>query len=409
MAKIVISAYACEPKKGSEPGVGWNFVEQVSRFHEVWAITRLNNQGPIEEALRINSLPNVKWIYFDLPRWMRFWKRGPRGVQLYYYMWQIGIYFLARRLHREFNFDLSHHVTFVKYWTPSFIALLPIPLIWGPVGGAETTPKALKETFSLRGKTYELTRELARWFGERDPFVRLTARRSRVALATTPETAGRLKQLGSRRVQVIPQVALREDERTRLSTLPVYNSKPFRFVSVGNLIHWKGFHFGLMAFAKMQKYFPETEYWVIGDGPERRNLERLVYKLGISEKIIFFGRIDRRHVFEKLACCNVLVHPSLHDSGGFVCLEAMATGLSIICLNIGGPAMQVTEDTGFRISVSTPEQLVNDLADAMMKLASDQDLSIQMGRLARRRVEENYSWEKKGDIINQIYQEVINE
>ena len=138
--KLLISAYACEPGRGSEAGVGWNCVLQAARFHEVWVLTRKNNREPIENALQTDPLENVRFVYFDLPRWSRFWKRRTRGLQLYYYLWQIGAYFVARKLHRRVGFDLTHHVTFVNYWLPSLLPLLPVPFLWGPVGGGESAP-----------------------------------------------------------------------------------------------------------------------------------------------------------------------------------------------------------------------------------------------------------------------------
>ena len=186
--KVLVSAYACEPEKGSEPGVGWNCARQIARFHEVWLITRASNRSVIEAGLAAAPLPGAHFVYFDLPRWMRFWKRGRRGVLLYYYLWQIGAYFVVKKLHRNIGFDLAHHVTFVKYWAPSFLALLGVPFIWGPVGGGESTPRGFQRSFSPRGKVHELMRDLARRLGELDPFVRWTARRATIALATTPET-----------------------------------------------------------------------------------------------------------------------------------------------------------------------------------------------------------------------------
>lgn len=113
--KILVSAYACEPGKGSEPGVGWNWVKQLARFHDVWVLTRTNNREPIERALAQEPMANVHWVYFDLPRWARFWKKGRRGVHLYYYLWQIGAYFVGRRLHNQVKFDLVHHITFDNF------------------------------------------------------------------------------------------------------------------------------------------------------------------------------------------------------------------------------------------------------------------------------------------------------
>ena len=89
--RVLISAYACEPNKGSEPGIGWNMTKQIARYHEVWIITRANNRSVIEEDLKKKPLPNVHFCYYDLPFWCGFWKKAYGGLYLYYYLWQIGI------------------------------------------------------------------------------------------------------------------------------------------------------------------------------------------------------------------------------------------------------------------------------------------------------------------------------
>lgn len=405
--KVLVSAYACEPGKGSEPGVGWNWVKQIAGFHEVWAITRANNRETIERALEKEPLPNVHWVYFDLPRWAMFWKKGQRGVHLYYYLWQIGAYFVGRRLHKKVQFDLVHHVTFVNYWMPSFLALLPVPFVWGPVGGGESSPKAFYKTFSLRGKVYEYSRSLARWIGEHDPFVRLTAKRCRLALATSSRTEERLKKIGCANTEILSQVALPKEEIAQLSLIPMRNSDPFRVVSIGNLLHLKGLHFSLMAFARFHQHFVQSEYWLMGDGPERRDLEGLAQRLGVKEKVRFLGSLPRRQVLERLAECDVLVHPSLHDSGGWVCLEAMAAGRPVICLDLGGPALLVTEETGFKIPPITPEQTVSDLAEAMLRLACASELRKRMSEAARQKAQRDLSWDKKGELMQAIYGKVV--
>ena len=65
--KVLVSAYACEPDKGSEPGVGWNWAKQIAHFHEVWVVTRTNNRPAIEERIEKNPDPNLHFIYVDLP------------------------------------------------------------------------------------------------------------------------------------------------------------------------------------------------------------------------------------------------------------------------------------------------------------------------------------------------------
>jgi glycosyltransferase involved in cell wall biosynthesis len=349
-------------------------------------------------------MPNVHWVYFDLPRWARFWKKGRRGTHTYYYLWQLGAYFVGKKLHRQVGFDLVHHVTFVNYWMPSFLALLPVSFVWGPVGGAESAPSAFWRAFSYRGKAYELLRGLARSLAELDPIVRLAARRPVVGLATTPQTEKRLRTLGCRRVMVLSEAGIPQDEIARLGSFTIRQSSPFRMASVGELLHLKGFEFGLRAFARFQSRFPAAEYWIIGDGPERKRLERMAAALGVARSVRFWGKIPRGEVLEKLAECDVLLHPSLHDSGGWVCLEAMAAGRPVVCLDLGGPALQVTEETGIKVPAISPEQVVHDLANAYYKLASDPELLARLSLGAKKRVEEHFNWDKKGLFMARLYE-----
>ncbi len=404
--RVLLSAYACEPGKGSEPGVGWNLARHLAEHHEVWVLTRANNRPAIEAELARSPVPGLHFVYHDLPPWARFWKRGQRGVQFYYYLWQVTAIPLVRRLHREVGFDVAHHVTFGKYWSPSTLALLRgVPFVWGSVGGGESAPLAFWRTFGLRGIAYEIARTVARFLGELDPLVRLTARRASLALASTPETVARLKRLGVERVATMPQLALPPEETEVLSNIPPPPAGPVRFLSIGRLLHWKGFHLGLEAFARSE--IEDAEYWIVGEGPERRSLEHLARRLGVADRVRFFGQLPRQQVLELLAQAHALVHPSLHDQSPTVCLEAMAAARPVICLELGGPAVQVTEETGFKIPAITPEQAVRDLAEAMLRLAKGPELRISMGEAGRRRVRECFNGDKKGEWIREVYQSIL--
>jgi glycosyltransferase involved in cell wall biosynthesis len=405
--KILISAYACEPGKGSEPGVGWNHVRQAARFHDVWVTTRSNNRASIQEALKTAPMPNVRWIYVDLPRWASFWKRGQRGIRLYYLLWQFAAYRQARQVHSEVGLDLVHHVSFVSYWLPTFLPLLRVPFVWGPVGGGESTPRSFRNIFSWRGRMYEALREFARSLAELSPLLRLTARQAAIALATTKETATRLESLGCKRVVVLAECALPEQEITELRAIPANEASPFRALSLGRLLHWKGFELGLRAFARFQAHFPDAEYWLIGDGPERHGLERLAGELGIAKKVIFWGQLSRAQVLEKLAACHVLLFPSLHDSGGWVTIEAMAAGRPVICLDLGGPGVRITEATGIKIPALNPEQATADLAAGLELLATDPTRLAQFALASRLRVDQEFNWDRRGEQLARLYERLL--
>jgi glycosyltransferase involved in cell wall biosynthesis len=401
--KILISAYACEPDKGSESAVGWGWVLQAARRHDVWVITRSANEPDILAYLARSPLPNVHWIYHDLPRWSRFWKRRRRGLHPYYYLWQIGAFRVARRLHRKVGFDVVHHATFVNYWMPSFLALLPVPFVLGPVGGAESAPAAFYRTLPLEARWFEAVRDLVRRVAERDPFVRAAARRSSVALGTTPETAAALERLGSRRVEVLSQVALDPSEIAQLSALPIRMHPPFRLVSVGALLHLKGFALAMDAFAELRREEPAAEYWIIGDGPERRRLEQRARAHGVGDGVRFFGHLSRHEVMTALGECDVLLHPTLHDSGGFVCIEALAAGRPVVCLDLGGPAVIVSTDCGFRVPADHPDRATGAIAAVLHALGRDPSLRQRLGEAGRKRAAELFSWGRRGEVMDAYY------
>jgi glycosyltransferase involved in cell wall biosynthesis len=173
---------------------------------------------------------------------------------------------------------------------------------------------------------------------------------------------------------------------------------------MGRLLHWKGFHLGLRAFA--QANLPDAEYWLLGDGPEAQRLATMAEELGIAPQVKFWGQLPREETLGKLGECHVLVHPSLHDSGGWVCMEAMATGRPIICLDLGGPAVQVTAATGFKIPAHEPNQAVLDLAEVMVRLAQDSELRVRMGQAGQKLVTETHSWEARGQSLAQLYEKI---
>ena len=405
--KVIASAYACEPQKGSEPGIGWNIVRELTHRHALWVITRANNRAVIEAALQEHPLPNLEVVYFDLPPWACWWKHGTRGLQLYYYLWQIGAYFKARALHRKHKFDLAHHVTFGRYWNPSFLSLLPIPFVWGPVGGGESAPSVFYPEFSLRGKIYETLRNTARRLGEYDPFVRLTGQRCRVALAATEETAARLRSLGARQIECLGNAALNRREILDLAAMPPPPASPVRFISIGRLLHWKGFHLALRAFA--QAALQDAEYWIVGDGPERGRLESLAQRLGVADRVTFWGTLSRTDTFARLSVCHALLHPSLHDSGGWVCIEAVAAGRPVVCLDLGGPALLVNKETGFKVSVSDVPHTIMDLAEAITTIAAHPALRDAMSLRAKDQAKAWFNWEVKAAQINEAYARALRE
>jgi glycosyltransferase involved in cell wall biosynthesis len=384
--------------------VGWNTVREIARDHDVWVLTSREHQDEIEAALPHES-PNLRFVFLDWPTWLWFTKRTRIRFEAQYYCWQIAAYLKARALHRQIGFDLAHHVTVCRYWMPSFLSLLGIPFIWGPVGGGESAPRQFWPGLGLIGAWLEIVRDVARFIGEHDPLLRFLAKRVTLGVATTRETARAMEKLEVPRLEVCTQVALTESEMATLGEcLPSTSTGRIRFLSIGRLVRWKGFHIGLRAFARTQS--PLTEYWIVGGGPAEHSLMALATELGIAERVHFLGQRPREDVLQIVGQCDVLVHPSLHESGGAVCAEVMAAGRPVICLDLGGPGLQVTPETGIKIAASTPEQAIRDMAAAMDTLSTSPATRLAMGRAARERACQHLTTAALREHFTRWYREV---
>lgn len=405
--RVLISAYACEPEKGSEPAVGWNWVRQIARFHEVWVLTRANNRKALEKALASDPLPNVHWVYVDLPPWALFWKKGGRGLYLYYCTWQVGVYVAAKKLHRRVNFNLVHHVTFGASWFPTFLHFLPVPFVWGPVGAGLPCPRAFHREFSFRGKASEWARQVMLIVSRLDPVHRQIENRASLIVAISSATVDQLKPKNQQKTILFSQVGVDRDELALPFENSADSSNSFRLLSVGRLVYWKGFALGIEAFAIFNKQHPNSEYWIIGDGPEKARLTHIVSSLGLSSVVRFLGPLHRETYLKHLSQSSVLLFPSVHEPGAFVIVEAMAARRPVVCLDFGEPATIVTSDTGIKVPLSIPERVVIAISQAIALLASDPSLCERMGNAGHRRALETFAWDMKGIAMMEIYQRVM--
>jgi glycosyltransferase involved in cell wall biosynthesis len=381
--RILLSAYACEPGQGSEPGIGWHWAIEIARLgHEVHIVTRANNVEAIERGLDAIRGPDgldsidVKVHGYDLPRWARWWKKGPRGMHAYYLLWQLGAYRRARSLHRLLRFDLVHHITFGVFRHPSFMGRLDIPFVFGPVGGGESTPPALLRSLPLRGRILEKLRTAANRVALLDPLLRATFRHATLICCNTPETEEQIPARFRAKSVCVHDVAI---DGSPLAAAPSTGGRP-RFLFAGRLLYWKGLHLALRALAVLRRELPDAELTIVGDGSDRAWLQEFAHRQQLGDAVQWKGWVPREQVIASYATHTAFLFPSLHDSGGTVIMEAMAQGLPVICLDLGGPGAILPEHCGLKIRARnrTEEQVVADLVDAMRKLAMDAELRQQL-------------------------------
>lgn len=412
--KILVCAYAClrDPDRrfgdGGEGILGWNIIKQLARFHYVFVLTHSQNRSTIEATLKREPLQDVKFYYLDLPGWLSFLQRFSGGVQIYTYLWQIKGYFFVRKLHQKFHFDVFHHVTYANDWMASFIgALLPITYIRGPGGGAHRVPEKFLSEFSWVNRLAQYLRAIGQWFFRHDPFFIISQGRARAILVCNREAFEKIPKKWQGKTHLFPVNGISKDDLDLLLKFEKKDNNKFKVLSAGKLLPIKGFSLAIKAFKIFLDKVPKTELEIIGDGPELPRLKNLSQKLKIQDKIKFKKWMQRNEFLKELTNCDVFLFPSLRDGGGQVVVEAMAAQKPVVCLDIAGPGFHISDDWGIKIRPYSPKKAIQEMAKALERLYFDKESRARLGKKARKKAEEFYHWERLGERLFKIYQEVL--
>lgn len=329
--RILLSAYACEPHRGSEPEVGLQVVIAAASRHDVWVLTRANNLAVLESHLAgLPERARIHLVGLDLGPASLFAKRrlGQIGLYWYYRRWQSAAAVRAEALDAEFDFDLVHHVTFANFWAGAGVERLRKPLVWGPVGGAVDVPAGLLGLLGWRGALIEAARLAARSLLWRTGGRRV-ARRASVALCQNRET--------QRLVGGLARASVVRPNAAGIARFEVFDGtpEPGAIAVPGRLIPLKAVSLAIRALAMVEDR--RARLVVFGDGPERRRLTRLAERLGVADRVEFAGALPRPEYLERFQRCGLLLLPSLREQASLVVAEALAVGMPVVALDQGGP------------------------------------------------------------------------
>lgn len=159
------------------------------------------------------------------------------------------------------------------------------------------------------------------------------------------------------------------------------------------------------AFPKVVKKVPNARLIFAGKGEEESKLKGLVSDLNLDDKVIFAGFISEDEKWDLLKNCDVFVLPSVVEAFGITIIEAMACEKPVIATDVGPfPEIIMDGETGLLVPVHSPDEL----ADAIIELALDDDKRKGMGKMARKEVEERFDINKIANDYLKIYEELIN-
>ena len=394
--KIFVSAYACEPDLGSEIGVGWYWVLEMSKYFDLWVLTRKSNQSSIECWIENNSnYKNINFLYFDLPYYFRFWKRKRRGVRTYYNIWQWATNRIVKKTMQENDIDIFHHLTYGNVlWTVSRYGQKQF-FIWGPVGGAETIPSYFSKHYNLKGRVIEWVRKVVIKSLKYNPWFNTRCKNANLILCKTEILKNIISDKYRNKAILFTDVAV-APFKTRISSLKTHGEK-IKYIIVGNLDPWRGFDVLIEAFYLATKVNPNIYLQIIGQGSDWDRLQDLIESKHLNGKIDMLGKVSMEVYYEKMRESDVVINTSLKEGAVTTSFDSMAMGIPLICIDTTGYTRYFTNDYALIIPRKKRDALILSLKEAILKL-TDKETRTQMG-LHSQEVGKQFTWDVRGKEI----------
>lgn len=399
MKKILLSAFACDPTKGSEPGNGWNWAEGLSkRGYEVYCFTRIIGKNNIEGK---EHSSNLNFVYVSLGKLESLYSKGTAGMYLYYLLWQWVAFRKAHRINKEVKADMAHHVTWGSIQMGSFFYRLKLPFIFGPAGGGQQAPVAFKQYFDENWASEQKREKISDLMVRYNPAFKKMIRKASAVLVSNTDTLNMVTAHGVARTELTLDAALPETFYPQTFIPKVTQRERLRLLWVGRFMPRKGLLL-LMEVMRELRQHSGISLTVVGDGEIRDQFLDKIKEYELGNSVVWKGKVSYNEVREFYQTHDVFLFSSLRDSCPAQLIEAMAFGLPVITINLHGQALIVNDKTGIRCACDTPEIAIASLKEAVIHLAERPDLVNEMSINAHSfSLEQN--WNSKIDKITQKY------
>lgn len=448
--KILVVGYACNPHGGSEPGVGWTAVCRIAKKHEVCVLTDIHNKAGWDAAREQGGIPNNIRVRFLRERSACSSNRFIAHVQswLNYSAFNCMVLQAAEAWHREEHFDLCHQVTIAAWRMPSPLWQLPIPFVWGPIGGAGHIPSTFRSMLSTQARLFESARDINTYISSRSKAFRLCIQNTAVVFAANEETELFLKPFrGGRPLIRLPIASLpaekvekfRRPPKTWLElpsssawpghpvpasviaghpqdsgwkpelqnspegSIPETRPQPLRLFAGGNMEGRKGVSLALKTLSRVDAKGVDFHYTIAGGGPEIPSLKNLAHDLGLSDKVEFHSGYSGDDYIRALQETEVYFLPSFRESTPVTLLEAILAGCYPVVADTSAQGEIVRLVGGHAVPANDMNSLILGLAEALIWCAGHRADLPALTEAAGKRVAAEFSSERYQENLDKAY------
>ena len=405
--KILISAYACSPYHGSEPGVGWNYIYNMSNDFEIHVIVekvKWEKEILKFKAENCDELKNIYFYFIPKKRNKILRKIWPPSYYWFYNNWQKKAFKLAGKLESIHNFDIMHQLNMVTFREPGYFYKFGKPFVWGPIGGLENAPFSYLTALGLKPLVYFGIKNIINYFDR--IFIiknRKVFRNNNVSLiSATKGNSDLIEKYWHKKSTIISEIG------------KINSYKPSLLTRANNssiIIAWNGSHVPgknlVLLLNSLSLINIPYELNVIGDGPLNSKWKIQAQKLNLKN-IIWHGQLEREKAIEIMDKCHVLCITSIYDLTSTVLIEGLSLGLPIICLNHMGFKNVVNSEIGIKIPITNTNTSIVDFKNAIEHLYNNESLRKIMAKNSLKKSHE-FSWKNILLKTENVYKNLLNE
>jgi glycosyltransferase involved in cell wall biosynthesis len=280
-----------------------------------------------------------------------------------------------------------------------FLRKGPIPFVIGPLNGGLPWPSGFSQLENQK-EWISKFRNLYRYL----PFARSTYRHAAAIIAASSQTYAEFAEY-SDKLFFVPEPGI-----ARSLCLPDSRNRDgdakLELIFVGGLVPRKACDLALRAAAPILRG-DLARFTVIGDGPERNRLEELVRSLGIEKAVVFSGWLSHAEVLRHLRSADIFIFPSLRDNGAGVVFEALASGAVPVVADFGGPGDIVHPDVGYKVALTSENDIVVQMERALAELVNDRNLLERLRQQGLAYARERLTWDAKAQDTTRVLHWVL--
>lgn len=393
--KILISAYAVKPNSGSETGVGWNYIKEISKHKEInlTVITEYEFKSEIEnEVLKLGL--NVEFIFLSIGALGRrlCWNQGNWFFYFFYQLWQYRVFKHVKKIHKKMPFDVIHHLNMIGFREPGYLSKIKnTRFILGPIGGYGTANlKILGLNYSKKILIKEFIKSYLNNFQlNYSCRVKDSLRKASTVFAAYPE----MKDAITKYCNPILLSENGADEKINLSNfnnIPNPNNGKKYILFIGKDVPRKNLDFIIKVFEN--SFFNEYDLLLLGKND----------RIFLNNRIKPVGFIKHEEVQNYLINADLHWFPSLHDSNATSLIESLSFGTPTLVFDKWG-ASKINCKVLFKIKESEKDLYYKwfNLSKEILKMKISKQIRYQEAIKFRA---EN-SWKK---LANQVINSYLN-